>query len=267
MHDTAEPFGNTTVRAARRGVSRVLTLGTLRVPERRLTRPKPLLLLAYLALEGPTDRHRLAGLFFPDAADARDALSTTLARLHGLVDRGSTDDPRVSATVSTDSQEFLEAACLHDATGALALYKGPFAQGFDTAVGPEVEEWVLATRELLASVARDLYLRAGSAAADNADRHAAWRFAQSAVRLTETHTLDPAGTATLLRDLEALQLPVPDGWWRSLAQDPAEWRGARTSGLAATLDAGSGEHASRIAPVPRLEPRHEANRGSGAHHN
>ena len=267
MHDTAEPFENTTVRAARRGASRVLTLGTLRVPERRLTRPKPLLLLAYLALEGPTDRHRLAGLFFPDAADARDALSTTLARLKGLVDRGSTDDPRVSATVSTDSQEFLEAACLNDATGALALYKGPFAQGFDTAVGPEVEEWVLATRELLASVARDLYLRAAGAAVDNADRHAAWRYAQSAVRLTETHTLDPAGTAALLHELEALQVPVPDGWWRSLAQDPVEWLGARGSGSAGTLDAASGEHVSRIVPVPRLRSRHETNRGSGAHHN
>ena len=169
--------------------------------------------------------------------------------------------------IADDSQEFLEAACLNDATGALALYKGPFAQGFDTAVGPEVEEWVLATRELLASVARDLYLRAAGAAVDNADRHAAWRYAQSAVRLTETHTLDPAGTAALLHELEALQVPVPDGWWRSLAQDPVEWLGARGSGSAGTLDAASGEHVSRIVPVPRLRSRHETNRGSGAHHN
>lgn len=41
----------------------VKTLGTLRLNGEKLTRPKPLLMVAYLAHEGPTDRDRLARLF------------------------------------------------------------------------------------------------------------------------------------------------------------------------------------------------------------
>ena len=57
------------------------TLGRLRLEGTSLTRPKPLLLLAYLALEGPTPRTRLCRLFFDDAANPPDALGTTLRRL------------------------------------------------------------------------------------------------------------------------------------------------------------------------------------------
>lgn len=198
----------------------VITLGSLRVTNRRMTRPKPLLLLAYLAHEGPTDRERLARLFFPDAYDPRDALSTSLLRLGDLVDRGSGGDARVRALVAADSQGFLAAALEWDASLALTLYRGTFAQGHDRGLGPELEEWLFTTRELLASVARDLHVQVARSSAARDDRCAAWDHAQAAVKLTETHALEPLCTVRLLNDLSDAQYPVPGSWWRCLASEP-----------------------------------------------
>jgi hypothetical protein len=57
------------------------TLGSLALEGTALRRPKPLLLLAYLALEGATPRRRLAELFFGDTKDPLDSLSTALKYL------------------------------------------------------------------------------------------------------------------------------------------------------------------------------------------
>jgi hypothetical protein len=42
---------------------KLLMLGKLKLEPSTFTRPKPLLLLAYLSLEGPRSRRDLAGLF------------------------------------------------------------------------------------------------------------------------------------------------------------------------------------------------------------
>ena len=266
MHQPEARRSNLAVRAPEPvGVSRVVTLGALRVSSRRLTRPKPLLLLAYLAHEGRTDRQRLASLFFPEASDPRDALSTSLARLDDLVDRGTVDDPRVGANVNIDSHEFLAAACERDTEAALALYQGPFVQGFDKPLGPELEEWVVATRELLACVARDLYLQAARTAASRGDRHAAWRFAQFAVRLTEAHTLDPTGVTGLLHELAEVLFPVPDGWWRALSHDSADWLANRGLGSSTATELGRSGDPARLAILRDLRSGDEASRGAAPH--
>ena len=60
------------------------TFGKLELEGTSLRRPKPLLLLAYLAIEGPQGRGHLAELFFPHSAKARANLSVALSRLrHG----------------------------------------------------------------------------------------------------------------------------------------------------------------------------------------
>lgn len=242
----------------------VITLGSLRVTDRRLTRPKPLLLLAYLAHEGPTDRERLARLFFHDAYDPRDALCTSLARLGDLVGRGSAGDARVEARVTADSQEFLAAALAYDPPTALVLYRGAFAEGHDRALGPELEEWVLSTRELLASVARDLHVQAARFSSARGDRPAAWTHAQAAVKLTEAHALDPTVTGGLLVDLVGSRYPVPEGWWRSLASEPVAVLPVPGRGQAAAADApGDGRDAS----IPGYRSAVGAGRASGASHN
>ncbi|MEX2502850.1 MAG: hypothetical protein WD336_10785, partial [Trueperaceae bacterium] len=60
---------------------RLSTLGELRLDGADLARPKPLLLLTYLALEGPRSRRHLANLFWPDGADPLRSLAVALTRL------------------------------------------------------------------------------------------------------------------------------------------------------------------------------------------
>jgi len=57
------------------------TFGRLEVEGRVFRRPRGLLLLAYLAVEGPTARRTLARRFFPDATEPLKALGMTLTRL------------------------------------------------------------------------------------------------------------------------------------------------------------------------------------------
>ncbi|UCH24784.1 MAG: hypothetical protein JSV66_05455, partial [Trueperaceae bacterium] len=60
---------------------RLRTLGRLELEDSGLNRPKPLLLLCYLALEGPQERRHLAELFWPTSTNALKSLSMALTRL------------------------------------------------------------------------------------------------------------------------------------------------------------------------------------------
>lgn len=72
---------------------RLKTLGRLELPGTRFTQPKPLLLLVYLALEGPQQRRHLAELFW--RGNHMKSLSMTLTRLRqgaGEVAWGTTSE-------------------------------------------------------------------------------------------------------------------------------------------------------------------------------
>lgn len=56
----------------------LVTLGNFALEGTRLTRPKPLLLLTYLAFEGTTSRRHLEEFFFGDTKDPSDSLTTAL---------------------------------------------------------------------------------------------------------------------------------------------------------------------------------------------
>lgn len=57
------------------------TLGGLRLRDTQFQRPKPLLLLAYLVVEGAKDRRFLAELFWPGAANHLNSLAKALSQL------------------------------------------------------------------------------------------------------------------------------------------------------------------------------------------
>lgn len=123
-----------------------------------LKRPKPLLLLAYVAMEGPKDRQHLAELFFPHAIDQRDALSTTLRRLRSEVGLIEEDGAIVGSRAPCDArrvQYLLDKGQLVEATRE---YGAPFLLGFNTRVGAELEEWVYSLRESLAERVRLAHL-------------------------------------------------------------------------------------------------------------
>ncbi len=128
------------------------TLGQLRVEGCPLGRTKPLLLLAYLALEGPKPRRHLAELFWPGVEDPLNNLSVALnaLRTHGLVE----GQDILKARVPCDVEELRRALRQKDFPRVRALYQGAFLEGADAHLGEELEEWVWSTRE---RIAREVY--------------------------------------------------------------------------------------------------------------
>ncbi|WP_309570073.1 hypothetical protein [Deinococcus sp.] len=129
---------------------RLVSLGHLRLEGERFRREKPLLLLAYLSVEGPHMRRFMAELFWPDAPNAMNNLAVAITHLRRL-GVGEADERRMWATAPSDAAELREALRTGRLDAALTLYGGPFADsvtldGSDT----ELEDWVLDTRETLA---------------------------------------------------------------------------------------------------------------------
>ena len=150
------PEEGASTEAVGRSEPRLLTLGRLALVGSRFNRPKPLLLVAYLAVEGPKPRRFLSELFFPTAKDPRDALSTTLARLHraapGIV---SSDAAALRSRVSCDAVELLVHLDGGRRADAVRGYAAPFLDHLDLSLPPELEDWVYRTREYLAERVRD----------------------------------------------------------------------------------------------------------------
>lgn len=160
----------------------ILALGGLALADHAFGRPKPLLVATYLTLQGPTSRRRLAELFWPDAADARDSLGTTVRRLNALAAEPllPQGDP-LSSRFTCDVAPFQEAVTAGDATRALALYEGPFLADLNVVLHEEVEEWVYANRERFASMARWAHLELAERASARDDLRGATRHAEGAM--------------------------------------------------------------------------------------
>ncbi|WP_243026996.1 tetratricopeptide repeat protein [Thermus albus] len=123
-------------------------LGGLQLEGHTFHRPKPLLLLAYLVLEGPKARRHLAELFWPEAQDPLNSLSVALTQLKplGVVEGGEV----LKARVATDLQA-LRLALKEGRLGEVRrLYRGTFLEGVELPLGEELEEWVWSTRERVA---------------------------------------------------------------------------------------------------------------------
>ena len=115
------------------------------------TRRRPLALLALIAAAGPRGmtRERLIGLLWSDRdeAQARHVLAQSLYALRKdlgaeelLLNGGAL---RLNpAVVTSDVQEFTAALDAGDRERAIALYHGPFLDGFYLSEAPEFERWV-----------------------------------------------------------------------------------------------------------------------------
>ena len=189
---------------------RLLTLGGLALANRSFGRVKPLLLLAYLALEGPQERRHLARLFWPGASDALNSLSAALTRLRKSVGGAvEGDELRVWVNVEVDVGDLLSALASGDLERALELYRGPFLHGtFLPDWSPELEEWVYATRESLAErVQRALLTLAERGAAQGHFAGAAKR-AETAYALAGAPPCEPEVLTRLYLILQAGESPV-----------------------------------------------------------
>ena len=188
------------------------TLGALELHDAVFTRPKPLLLLAYLALEGPQPRRYLAELFWPGAVDRMKSLAVALSRLRrgapGAIDA---DRQRVWARVTTDAERLLEELERGDVGAAMDLYQHPFLEGVEVSeIGIELEEWVYSTRELLAGRLRRELLAVSEEAARRGEYGTARSHAEAAHGLRGAAVLAPEDLLRLYTLLRATGSKLAD---------------------------------------------------------
>ncbi|HUF35271.1 MAG TPA: BTAD domain-containing putative transcriptional regulator [Gemmatimonadales bacterium] len=175
----------------------------------RSAQRRRLAVLALLAMARgrPLSRDKLIGYLWPesDGEKARRLLSESLYVLRkalgedALVAAG--DELRLDpAVVGCDAAEFADALEAGDLERAVALYTGPFLDGFFLGDALEFERWVDAERDRLApSYARALQQLAEAAAAKGEARTAAdwWR------RLAEADPYNAGTAVALMRALDA----------------------------------------------------------------
>lgn len=124
------------------------TLGGLQLEGEAFSRVKPLLLVAYLALEGAQPRRRLAEMFWPEAQDPLNSLSVALSQLRPF--RVIEGEEVLQAVIPTDLNPLHRALCEGQLSEVRRLYRGAFLEGVEAPLGEELEEWVWETREQIA---------------------------------------------------------------------------------------------------------------------
>lgn len=178
------------------------TLGALALEGNGMSRPKPLLLLAYLSLEGAKSRRFLAELFFADSVDPPDALSTTVGRLKkaGVL---TAEANVIGTTVESDARQLLAALDTGATARAVQLYRGPFLGGLDLPLGTELEEWVFDSREFIAERVRGALLKMADAELVGGNDLLAEQHARAAYELAGAAEPKPEVLIRLLRLLGA----------------------------------------------------------------
>ncbi|WP_145975605.1 NB-ARC domain-containing protein [Deinococcus gobiensis] len=166
------------------------TLGNLELIDNAFGRAKPLTLLAYLVLEGPTTRRQLRTLFWNDSTEAGNSLRVTLSQLRTVLpDQIIVEGEQVRVELQCDAALMLQAVQEQRYADALSFYKGPFLPGWGQH-GAELEEWWGQTRDYLASRAAQAALGLGEAAASTGNWAQGAAYAAQALGiLTEVSSL------------------------------------------------------------------------------
>jgi DNA-binding SARP family transcriptional activator len=165
-----------------------------------------LALLAVLAAAGPrgVTRDKAVAYLWPEspAENARHALEQLLYALRRQIDAAlfvGTDPLRLNPRViASDLTEFEAALERGDPSGAVALYRGPFLDGFYLGDAGEFERWVESERARLAERYAAALERLGRRAAEEGDRVAAVETWRKAV------ALDPLSSRAMLGLMTAL---------------------------------------------------------------
>jgi DNA-binding SARP family transcriptional activator/TolB-like protein/Flp pilus assembly protein TadD len=166
--------------------------------------------IALLALLALTDgkglsREKLVGYLWPEreTEQARQLLNQAVYNLRKSLGDDAVlsdgDDLRLNReVVSSDVAEFEAALARRDLHAALALYSGPFLDGFFLTSAPEFERWVDRERARLTAAHAEMLEAAADAAAQRGDR-------QRAIELWKRRASeDPYDSRVALRLMEAL---------------------------------------------------------------
>lgn len=187
---------------------KLCTLGQLRLEGQKFRREKPLLMLAYLALEGPKPRRFMAELFWPNASNAMNNLAVAINHLRKL-NAAQADDSRVWAEVTCDALELREALRASQQAQAITLYTGAFAEGISlNDVGTELEEWLLETRENLAGEMRAALLFQAEQAIQQSNYAEAGRCTEMAYHIAGALPPEPEELPRFYHFLRAAEHPL-----------------------------------------------------------
>jgi tetratricopeptide (TPR) repeat protein len=177
------------------------SLGELRLEDSSFKREKPLLLLAYLALEGAKPRRFIADLFWTDAKDPLNSLSVAISKLRGL-GVVEADERRAWTTIECDAAQ-LRTRLRERQFEAVSEYHGPFLDGLIEPVGAELEEWIFGMRETIALEIRAAMVQLAERAAAIGSFSSAAKHANAALELKEAPPFEPEELARLHRVLVA----------------------------------------------------------------
>lgn len=191
---------------------RLRMLGGLELPGTGLRRPKPLLLLGYLALEGPKERRLLAELFWPGAKNPSASLAVALSQIRrGAPGAFWEAGGQVGTELGTDVADLAEKVAAGAWEEALALAKGPFLAGLRIPLGPELEDWVFGWRERIEGWLAEAHLALAEAALAEGQKAIAKTHAEAAYdRLAAGGEGVPARALELLRATGSARARGPD---------------------------------------------------------
>ena len=159
---------------------------------------RALALIAILAIsgEGGLSRDRLVALLWPESSEERARHSLTqlmyAARRAVNVDDLFLPDSDVrlnTERITSDARELEDALALGDLERAVALYQGPFLDGFFLSGSAPFEQWVETQRARLAERVADALEQLGNAAdaAGETRRVVEWRRRLAAMRPLDAH--------------------------------------------------------------------------------
>jgi DNA-binding SARP family transcriptional activator len=161
-------------------------------PRPGLTSGRPLMLLAYLALNPgkPLERAALADLLWGDSRGegaTRRAFRQALYVVRQALPEGSIEADRhhvrLVRAVACDASEFEQALREADAARIASLYQGPFLGGLAADAPPTFEHWAYQQATRYQGRARNVLLEAADNAAAAADPDAAAAFLEALDRM------------------------------------------------------------------------------------
>jgi DNA-binding SARP family transcriptional activator/TolB-like protein len=170
---------------------------------------RPLAVLAILAAAGDRSvaRAKLIQQLWPDSDDekARRVLAQTVYALRRDLDRddlvlGTTELRLNPEAITSDLAEFEQALERRECERAIAIYRGPFLDGFYVPDAPEFERWVEAERSHFAERYRRALRTLASEARDRGDRRAEAGWCR---RLASSDPLDAGVALELMHALVA----------------------------------------------------------------
>jgi tetratricopeptide (TPR) repeat protein len=185
----------------------LITFGKVKLEGLGFSRPKPLLLLAYLTLEGAQTRDTLAELFWSDKK-AKSNLSVVLSQFKkegaGDVIASQPGIDPLPSLIRCDAQAFLELLAEQNLQAALELYKAPFLHDLgkpldDLEVSSELRDWVFLKREWFAQQAQVAMLALAESNLSEDRIQTARALAEWAYQLPEAPELEPVNLARLQR--------------------------------------------------------------------